>query len=229
METVDSLTRAQESLQKEVSGIFNDTLGLIHIALVTHYGLEEGEATELEKDLHLWFLRFCVRPGNSSPQDSRPFLVVACCQFAREYQKFVIGSGCVESSEKINSFLNANRPMSREIFPKLRVAELPPSRCLNWRVSFRSWTRRESAALSPDEAKQSAQAYLSTCRTQRMDSMVDRVLSNPDVLASVCALLREMFQTAPARVADEAAALHTQIRNPGRPLGLFRRARLFPR
>jgi hypothetical protein len=106
METVDPVTRVQEDpFEKEVRAIFNDTLGLIHIALVTHYGLEEGEAMELEKDLCLWFLRFCMRPGNTSARDSRPYLVVACCQFAREYQKYVIGSGVRQPSEKINKLL----------------------------------------------------------------------------------------------------------------------------
>lgn len=107
METYDPVARAQEEdpFEKDVRAIFQDTLGLIHIALVTHYGLEEGEATELEKDLYLWFLRFCMRPGNHSPRESRPFLLVACCQFAREYQKYVVGSGVRESNEKLKKLL----------------------------------------------------------------------------------------------------------------------------
>lgn len=95
----------EDPFEKEVRAIFQDTLGLIHIALVTHYGLEETEAGELEKDLHLWFLRFCMRPGNSSPRDSRPFLLVACCQFAREYQKYVIGVGVRSSDERLQRLL----------------------------------------------------------------------------------------------------------------------------
>ena len=106
METYDPVARVQEDpFERDVRAIFQDTLGLIHIALVTHYGLEEGEAIELEKDLYLWFLRFCVRPGNSSPRESRPFLLVACCQFAREYQKYVVGSGVRESTEKLKKLL----------------------------------------------------------------------------------------------------------------------------
>ena len=107
MELVEHGTRVLEDpFEKEVRVIFQDTLGLIHIALVSHYGLEEGEAVELEKDLYLWFLRFCVRPGNSSPRESRPFLLVACCQFAREYQKYVVGSGVRESNEKLKKLLD---------------------------------------------------------------------------------------------------------------------------
>ena len=96
----------QDPFEKEVRAVFQDTLGLIHIALVTHYGLEEGEATELEKDLYLWFLRFCMRPGNSSASESRPFLLVACCQFAREYQRYVIGAGVRESDERLTRLLD---------------------------------------------------------------------------------------------------------------------------
>jgi hypothetical protein len=107
METGDPVVRVQEdAYEKEVRAIFHDTLGLIHIALVTHYGLEEGEATELEKDLSLWFLRFCMRPGNSSPRQSRPFLLVACCQFAREYQKYVIGAGVRGSDDRLKKLLD---------------------------------------------------------------------------------------------------------------------------
>lgn len=107
MEIDDPVSRVQEEpFEAEVRTIFQNTLGLIHVALVTHYGLEEGEANELERDLYLWFLRFCMRPGNRSPRDSRPFLLVACCQFAREYQKYVIGVGVRESSEKLKKLLD---------------------------------------------------------------------------------------------------------------------------
>jgi len=106
MESDDSVPHPQEGLfEREVKLVFQETLGLIHIALVTHYGLEEGEATELEKDLYLWFLRFCMRPGNTSARDSRPFLLVACCQFAREYQKYVIGAGVRSSDQKLQALL----------------------------------------------------------------------------------------------------------------------------
>lgn len=88
--------------EREVRAVFQDTLGLIHIALVTHYGMVDAEANELEKDLYLWFLRFCMRPGSKSPRESRPFLLVASCQFAREYQKYVIGSGLREPNLTTN-------------------------------------------------------------------------------------------------------------------------------
>jgi hypothetical protein len=95
-----------DTFEKEVRGIFQETLGLIHIALVTHYQLSELEALELEKDLYVWFLRFCYRPGNSSPRDARPFLLVACCQFAREYQRYLLGTGARSSDEKLRRLLD---------------------------------------------------------------------------------------------------------------------------
>jgi hypothetical protein len=102
----EDLSPVEENLfEKEVKSTFQDTLGLIHIALVTHYGLEENEAAELERDLYLWFLRFCMRPGNNSARESRPFLLVACCQFARAYQKYVIGSGVRSSDERLRKLL----------------------------------------------------------------------------------------------------------------------------
>ena len=100
-----SRARDEDPFEREVQTVFQDTLGLIHIALVSHYGLHDGEATELEKDLYLWFLRFCRRPGNNSPKQARSFLLVACCQFAREYQKYVIGAGVRGADEKLTRLL----------------------------------------------------------------------------------------------------------------------------
>jgi hypothetical protein len=104
---IDEAPLVQESLfGKEVQAVYRETLGLIRITLVTHYGLEEEEAVELEKDLSHWFLRFCMRPGSGSPRGARPFLMVACCQFAHEYQKFAIGTGVRSAPEKLARLLD---------------------------------------------------------------------------------------------------------------------------
>jgi hypothetical protein len=108
MEISDELASGHRAnpLENQVRDVFRETLGLIHIALVAHYGLHDSEATELEKDLYIWFARFCARPGSRSPQQSRPFLLVACCQFAREYQKYVIGTGVRETDERLRELLD---------------------------------------------------------------------------------------------------------------------------
>jgi hypothetical protein len=95
---------AEECFEREIQTVFQETLGLIHIALVSHYQLSEQEATELEKDLYVWFRRFCYRPG-ASARDNRPYLLVACCQFAREYQRYIVGTGVRESDDKLKSIL----------------------------------------------------------------------------------------------------------------------------
>jgi hypothetical protein len=95
---------AQDRFDHEIHAVFQETLGLVHIALVSHYRLSEQEATELEKDLFVWFRRFCYRPG-ASPRENRPYLLVACCQFAREYQKYVVGTGMRTSDEQLASIL----------------------------------------------------------------------------------------------------------------------------
>jgi hypothetical protein len=98
------LTQAEE-FEREIDSVFRETLGLIHIALVTHYRLSEQEATELEKDLFVWFRRFCFRPG-STVRENRPYLLVACCQFAREYQRYLIGTGVREEDRSLASILS---------------------------------------------------------------------------------------------------------------------------
>jgi hypothetical protein len=96
---------AEDLFEQEVRSVFQETLGLIHIALVSHYQLAEQEATELEKDLYVWFRRFCYRPG-ASVRENRPYLLVACCQFAREYQKYLVGTGVRSSDDKLLTLLS---------------------------------------------------------------------------------------------------------------------------
>ena len=108
MEISDELTAQpshEDVFEREVDSVFQETLGLIHIALVSHYQLSELEATELEKDLFVWFRRFCYRPG-ASVRENRPYLLVACCHFAREYQKYLVGSGVRPTDEKLKSLLD---------------------------------------------------------------------------------------------------------------------------
>ncbi len=96
---------ADDPFELEIRSVFQGTLGLIHLALVSHYDMEELEAIELEKDLYVWFVRFCMRPGNFPPRQSRPFLMVACCQFAREYQKYLVGTGVRQVHQKVQKLL----------------------------------------------------------------------------------------------------------------------------
>src|SRR5689334_9457632 len=100
----DSAATSEEQFESEIQTVFQETLGLIHIALVSHYQLSEQEATELEKDLFVWFRRFCYRPG-ASIRENRPYLLVACCQFAREYQKYLVGTGVRTTDERLTRIL----------------------------------------------------------------------------------------------------------------------------
>ena len=103
-EVLGNSASPEAEFESEIHNVFRETLGLIHIALVSHYQLSEQEATELEKDLFVWFRRFCFRPG-ASPRENRPFLLVAACQFAREYQKYLVGTGGRETNEQLTSIL----------------------------------------------------------------------------------------------------------------------------
>lgn len=76
--------------------------------------------------------------------------------------------------------------------------------------------RSKSAGLTPAEAREVAQSYLGQPLEQRPD-----VLSDADVLAALCTVLREMWETAPATVASEAAELYLSIASDECALGLF--------
>ena len=101
----EAVPSAVDVFEREVEAVFQETLGLIHIALVSHYQLSESEAREIEKDLFVWFRRFCYRPG-ASVRENRPYLLVASCQFAREYQKYVVGTGVRDSDDRLRSILD---------------------------------------------------------------------------------------------------------------------------
>src|SRR5262245_7558756 len=102
---LDATPSAEDVFEKEVEAVYHETLGLIHIALVSHYQLSEQKATELEKDLFVWFRRFCYRPG-AYARENRQFLFVSCCPLALEYQKYLVGTGVRANDEKLKSILD---------------------------------------------------------------------------------------------------------------------------
>ena len=106
--------------------VFQGTLGLIHTALVTLYRLNESEAAQLERDLYVWFLRFCSRPGSPPPQGFRVLLLVACCRLARSYRRDVgiARKGKRVSKKEVNS--DGGRP-SRSAMD-LRNGTIPPGK-----------------------------------------------------------------------------------------------------
>jgi hypothetical protein len=104
--TVIGQANASEATAKFAQRAFQDLLGLIRIALVNHYGLTDAEASELETDLYLWFQRFCQRPGSPAPSESQRFLLVACCQFARDYQRYVVGLGERSLDDRLRGILD---------------------------------------------------------------------------------------------------------------------------
>ena len=81
--------------------------------------------------------------------------------------------------------------------------------------------RSERVAMCFVDAKEAARAYLATPVDQRADSEVESLLSNPDVLSNLCALLKEMWETAPATAAEESGRLYSWIGKSESALRLF--------
>ncbi len=108
--------------KREVRKTFRAALKLIHVALVTHYQIEEGEAPALERALFLWFRRFCMRPANRPVVDSVPFLLLACCDFAQKYKKFLLESEPIAANKKLRCVL-AREPkkVARAMARKLKL------------------------------------------------------------------------------------------------------------
>ncbi len=95
----------QERREREIRRAFQGVAATIHTTLVKHYQIREADACDLEKDLFVWFERFCRRPGDFPVSESVPFLLLACCQFAVEYKKFVLTSDAIAASKKLRQVL----------------------------------------------------------------------------------------------------------------------------
>ncbi len=96
---------AAESFEEEVSTVLRESLGLIHSTLTAQYQMGESEARELERDLAVWFERFCQRPGSPPARDCRHSLIVMTCLFARGHQRHRIEVGLRASNERLNRVL----------------------------------------------------------------------------------------------------------------------------
>ena len=206
MEISDELirSRTESPVEAEARKVFQDTLGLIHIALVAHYSLHDSEAVELEKDLYLWFHRFCLRPGSRSPRECRPFLLVACCQFAREYQRYVVGSGVRESDDKLRVILERDpadvardfsRSLATVLFPCTRRLKRPKI------LQFRSAPRRR--VLSSSRLRE-LQRLFGRLNRRSPCHLLTSCLGDADVILAILTELRSRVDGLPGVAAAEA-------------------------
>ena len=95
----DRTSRAQ------IRAVFQQLLGLVHIALVEHYEISDIEAFELEKDLYLSFHQYCAQQVEVSVQKDGPFLLVMTCQLGREYQRYKLDGGFLAPNPKLSALL----------------------------------------------------------------------------------------------------------------------------
>lgn len=82
-------------------------------------------------------------------------------------------------------------------------------------------SRAEAGWLSPREAEREAESYLSINPLDRSDDDRKRYLSSPDILMSICSLLRRDRDAAPAMVLAESSSVYQWIAKPTCDLGLF--------
>src|SRR5687768_1915852 len=80
-------------------------------------------------------------------------------------------------------------------------------------------SRSEKAWLSPQEAEAEALSYLAISIEERTHADRERFLSNPDILTSLCAVLRR--EPTPAVMEREAREVYEWTARPGVALGVF--------
>ena len=92
---------------EEVEAVFGRALPVIRAALVSYYRLSEEEASEAEKDLHVWFHRLSRRGGGGQMpvKALRISLLSAACQYGRSFQFWKLG-GALSSDSRLNQLLS---------------------------------------------------------------------------------------------------------------------------
>lgn len=75
--------------------------------------------------------------------------------------------------------------------------------------------------LSSEAGVAAAERVLATPLDERRARATELTLEDPETLLSLCALLREKRESAPAAVRDEAEFLYRFVETPRRPIGLF--------
>lgn len=80
---------------------------------------------------------------------------------------------------------------------------------------------RSETPLSAGQALEEAREYLSLLAADGILERRETLIGRPDVLLSVCAILREQVERGPSLVSEEAIALYRSISASGRPLGSF--------
>ncbi len=98
-------SRRDKTTRERIRAVFQQLLGVVHIALVEHYEISDIEAFELEKDLYLSFHQYCRQQTEVSVQKDGPFLVVMTCQLGREYQRYKLDGGFLVPTAKLNGIL----------------------------------------------------------------------------------------------------------------------------
>jgi tetratricopeptide (TPR) repeat protein len=76
-------------------------------------------------------------------------------------------------------------------------------------------------SLSLEQGRAAADRVLAVPIAERAGRVRDLQLEEPETLLSLCGRLREMWETAPASVRDEAVFLYRFVEQPRRPIGLF--------
>jgi len=94
-----------KSTRERIRAVYQQLLGLVHIALVEHYEISDIEAFELENDLYLSFNQYCRQQTEVSVRKDGPFLLVMTCQLGREYQQYKLDGGFLDPSARLKEML----------------------------------------------------------------------------------------------------------------------------
>src|SRR5262245_40592139 len=76
-------------------------------------------------------------------------------------------------------------------------------------------------ALSAEDSRTQARAYLATAYEERSEALVEGTLSDADCLLALCAELKERCDSQPAATFDEASRLYRWVEGASSSLGLF--------
>ncbi len=169
----------------------------------------EQEATELEKDLFVWFRRFCYRPG-ASPKE----IVLTYLSRAVSSRASISGTSSIAACD----------PPMRDSKASLNVNHLTLLTTFRAAFSFTSsdapmpeqarilqFPGRASSRRSPGDVMATAQEYLSLSIEDRQHADVEGIYRDLDVLFAFCGLLRERVNSNPTDVLAEASRMFAWV------------------
>ena len=107
--------------------VLEETLPMIHTALVSYYGFSDSEAETFKDTLAIWFHRVCRRANGQLPSSSdlREQLAFVACKYARALQLTKANSGLPVETGLAESLQTSPEEVAFALLNRMELAGSP--------------------------------------------------------------------------------------------------------